>query len=537
MYTYFTNGTIITMERLSPVRSMLVHEDRIVDIGDDLVAPESATVIDLNLQTVVPAFTDCHTHLTFTGSQIVDGSLEDCMSVDELSDLLLQAVGSEPESGILRRWNLNDALFVDRRPTIADLDAISRDIPIILSRVGNGASLLNSAAMSAIGLDNEISTIETVDGNPTGWTWGEANHRALDYGVMSLTAGEVEDVARAAALLALQEGTTTLHAIEGSFAGQAAGPRGRENHWLTQLQPALGGLPITVISLDSQLDSSADLDRIAASGNRIAGGDFFLDGVLGAAYIPGMARAAIGEPYTDGQGGNGHLLLSDQIVAEFLLESARNGVSLGAHAVGERAIAQFLNAWAQVLQRMPDARSLRPRIDHGILPRDGDISRAAELGVLFSMQPVFEGRSGGPNGQYASRIGPERAQKTHRFRSLLDAGVTLVGGSDSPVNRIAPLEGIRSAVNHSVEAERLRPLEALAMFTTNAAYAGWMEKERGSLGPGTECDFAVLNCDIRDPSQLADCLVMETWRAGRKIWSRNGKSDARGEVTSPRAFA
>lgn len=281
----------------------------------------------------------------------------------------------------------------------------------------------------------------------------------------------------------------------------------------------LDSLPITVIPLDSQLDSPADLARIAANGHQVAGGDLFFDGVLGAAYIPGMARAALDLPYTDGFGGNGHLLLDDAAATGFLREAARHGVSLGAHAVGERAIAQFLDGWERVTQENPEARALRPRIDHGILPRDADIARAGDLGVVFSMQPVFERRSGGPDGQYANRVGPDRVRRTHRFRSLRDAGVTLVGGSDSPLNRVAPLEGVEAAVHHSIEAERLTPLEALAMFTTGAAWAGWREQTRGTLAPGMDADFAVLSADPRERERLAECRVVETWHAGVRVWS------------------
>jgi hypothetical protein len=135
------------------------------------------------------------------------------------------------------------------------------------------------------------------------------------------------------------------------------------------------------------------------------------------------------------------------------------------------------------------------------------------------MQPVFERRSGGPSGQYAGRVGADRARRTHRFRTLRNAGVVLAGGSDSPVNRIAPLEGVAAAVNHSVESERLSPLEALGMFTTGAAFAGWLEQDRGALSPGKLGDLAVLEGDPRDRDALAGCRVVETWRLGKRLWS------------------
>ncbi|MCA9859090.1 MAG: amidohydrolase family protein [Thermomicrobiales bacterium] len=500
--------------------SLLIDEGRIVALDAGATVSPETSLVDLGGKTVLPAFGDCHTHFTFTGCQVIDCSLIDCRSTAALQEQVDDAA-STYAGPVIRGWQLNDALFTDRRPTRVDLDAVVPDRPVLLSRVGNGAALLNSAAMTAIGIDTRVPTVELQDGVPTGWVWGEANHRALEFAVQSLDEREIADAAAATASLALQEGSTTLHAIEGSFAGQALGHRDRANDWLDRLTPALSSLPIDVVLLDSQLDSPADLRRIARNGHRVAGGDLFFDGVLGAAYIPGMARAALDAPYLDGDRGVGQLFLDDETAECFLRTAAEEGVSLAAHAVGERAVAQFLDRWEAVLADLPEARALRPRIDHGILVRPDDIARAGELGVVFSMQPVFETRSGGPDGQYAARVGTERAARTHQFRSLRNAGVVIAGGSDSPLNPIAPLEGIRAAVNHSVEDERLSPLEAIEVFTTGIAYAGFQEEDHGALKPGYVANLVVLDVDPTDRDLLSRCRVEETWYRGRQVYRSN----------------
>lgn len=521
MRTLLTNGTFVTLDPSHPrTANVLIADGRIVALDVDAESLSETRVVDLAGRTALPAFADCHTHFTFTGCQVIDCSLAGCQSTSELQERLRDAVANYA-GPVVRGWQLNDAVFTDRRPTRDDLDAVEPNRPILLSRVGNGAALLNSAAMAAIGIDGSVPTVELRDDVPTGWVWGEANYRVLEFALQSMDDREIAAAAAATASLAVQEGATTIHAIEGSFTGQARGDRGRENGWLDRLTPALASLPIDVVILDTQLDSPADLRRIARNGHKVAGGDLFFDGVLGAAYIPGMARAALDAPYLDGDRGAGHLFLDDETAKCFLRTAAEEGVSLAAHAVGERAVAQFLDSWGAVLADLPEARSLRPRIDHGILVRPDDIMRAGELGVVFSMQPVFETRSGGPNGQYAARIGQEGAARTHQFRSLRNAGVVIAGGSDSPLNLIAPLDGIRAAVNHSVEDERLSPLEAIEVFTTAVAHAGFRDEDHGALKPGYVADLVVLDVDLTNRDLLSRCHVEETWYRGRQVYRKS----------------
>lgn len=523
MDTLLTNGLVLTMDPPATVaRQVLVRRGRVQAVGDRLAPTDGARVVDLDGRALLPGFADCHVHLFFTGCRAIDLALDGCRSLDDLLGAVADALPSVPDGGTLRGWNFDDGRFSGRRPTGRDLDRLSATTPIVLSRIGNGAALVNGAARRAMALPSSVSGLEVRGGDPTGWLWGEANHRAMDFVVDSLTDREVFAAATATAHLALTEGVTTVHVVEGSFVGQGRGAGGRPNRWLERLRPVLPELPITVVPLDTQLDGPADIARVAREGGRIAGGDLFLDGVLGAAYVPGMARAALDAPYADGQGGAGHLLLDDEVLRDLMREGVRHGISLSAHAVGERAVAQFLDTWDAVAAGSAVAREMRPRIEHGILPRSSDIRRAAELGVVFSVQPVFEARSGGPTGQYADRLGPERLRRTHPLRALREAGVVLAGGSDSPVNAVAPLLGMRAAVGHWRPEHRLSPVEALEMFTTGAAIAGHEEQRRGAIRAGAAADFAVLDRDPRTPAGLTACRVVETWRAGEVAWSLPG---------------
>jgi hypothetical protein len=132
-----------------------------------------------------------------------------------------------------------------------------------------------------------------------------------------------------------------------------------------------------------------------------------------------------------------------------------------------------------------------------------DIPRFAMLGVIASMQP-----SHAISDLYfaPSRLGPRRVAGAYAWRSVLDAGALIAGGSDAPVERGEPmiefyaaierraLDGFANADWH--REQRVSRAEALRMFTLAPAYAAFQEKERGSIEVGKLGDFTVLSADI-----------------------------------------
>ncbi|HXX37038.1 MAG TPA: amidohydrolase family protein, partial [bacterium] len=329
---------------------------------------------------------------------------------------------------------------------------------------------------------------------------------------------ERKAVFEAAARVAVAAGVTNVHAIEGDAYRQLLGDPAEENRPLADLLAL--DLPLSITPFDNQIRSLADLDRVEARGVRHVGGDIFVDGVLGAAYMPGVARAALSAPYADGMGGTGHLLLSRETLAQLVQGAAARGQQVSVHAVGDRAIATVLDVLEQVASAGVDVPALRFRIEHGTLPADPDIDRAARLGVIFSMQPVFELRAGGPGRSFERRLGPERVTRTHPLRRLVSAGVCIAGGSDSPANPVAPIQGIRAALQHTRPDSRLTTCEVVAMFTRNAAFAAFQEGDRGAIREGGVADFVVLSDDpLRVAADAIEGIrVVETWHRGARVF-------------------
>ena len=131
--------------------------------------------------------------------------------------------------------------------------------------------------------------------------------------------------------------------------------------------------------------------------------------------------------------------------------------------------------------------------------------------------------------------GADRAGAARRRLCVADAresGARLAFGSDFPVEIAQPLPrprrrdqppGSQRPAAGRLAAARARQLRAaLAGFTRGAAYAGFAEGRIGSLDPGGQADFILVDRDISTstPSDLAATQVVETWVAGRKVWQR-----------------
>src|SRR5262249_889696 len=117
------------------------------------------------------------------------------------------------------------------------------------------------------------------------------------------------------------------------------------------------------------------------------------------------------------------------------------------------------------------------------------------------------------------------------YRSLLDAGACVAGGSDWPVAPLNPLTGIDAAVRRRTldgkhpdgwfPAEKLTVPQALEAYTAASAYAGFEEKDRASLAVGKLADLVVLPRDILAASEhdhIADSAVVLTVVGGKVVY-------------------
>lgn len=460
------------------------------------VGPEptgiAAERIDLDGATVTAAFADCHVHLADTGYTSGPRDLGGARDAAAFA----RAIAALPAEEYLFAGRYDDAGWPGGEfATALPLERHHAGRSVMVTRIDGHSSLVNERTFAELALEPALGGVErTADGWPTGRLFGEANWTAQLRFIARLPARARAAAEAGAAESALASGAVHLHA---QLIGCGSSAEYAE---AISAQRALPGVKMypKICERDPALAASLGLPYV--------GGDVFLDGSLGS------GTAATCAPYAD-RDGRGSLALDDAEVERYFAAAERSGISAGVHAIGDRAIEQCLRVWERVLGGRPSPRN-RHFVEHFELATPGQIARAARLGLYLSMQPQFDAAWGGPGGMYETRLGKERAASMNAFRSALRAGATLCGGDDSPVCALSPLAGMAAACNHGTPAERLEPLEALTMYTYDAARFGHAEHQTGLVAPGFAADFVVLDSDPFTGGDFATTRVLQTWSNG-----------------------
>ncbi|MGB5018206.1 MAG: amidohydrolase, partial [Candidatus Moraniibacteriota bacterium] len=483
----------------------------------------STQVVDLGGKTVIPGMIDAHVHLLGLGQGLRTVDLRGTTSYDQVVALVAaRAKDAPPGSWILgRAWDQND--WADTRfPTHDKLSAAVPDHPVFLVRVDGHAALGNAAAMKAANVTSASKdpfgghVERDAKGNPTGVFVDKA---------MGLVAGAIPNETtaelREATIAAAQEmnrwGLTSVH---------DAGV-GREVIDVYEQVAKDGKLSVrdyVMVRGDSNTLRHY-LDRGPQSG--LYNGHLWIKSIkIAADGALGSRGAALLEPYNDDPKNNGLALVPPGLVKQVGVEALKRGFQLNVHAIGDRANRDVLNEFEAALAEVPTADH-RFRIEHAQILHPDDIPRFAQLGVIPSMQASHQ-----TSDMYwaGNRLGQQRLLGSYAWRSLLNSGVIIPNGSDLPVEKTNPLISFHSSISRQDEnnwpvggwfpEQRMTRDEALKSMTIWAAWAGFMEKEVGSLEAGKYADFVVLDQDImRVPAELVlQTRVLSTWLGGTAVY-------------------
>jgi predicted amidohydrolase YtcJ len=266
-----------------------------------------------------------------------------------------------------------------------------------------------------------------------------------------------------------------------------------------------------------------DAEKLFASGPRsVADGrvvtrmlKLYADGALGS------RGAALFAPYSDKPETSGLMLLTPEDTRPILAHAVKAGLQVGTHAIGDRGDATVLDLYAEALPKT--GPSLRWRIEHAQHIRPIDIPRLAKLGVIASMQPPHPpGQMGLPMEPTLTRMGEHRWQYAYAWQTLRDAGAVLVFASDWPVSPIAPLASISAAMTRqkwrSDLPDQRQSLEnAIAAYTRDAAFAEFMDGQKGVLKAGLLADCVLVSGDMEaaSPQAIADMSALVTVSDGK----------------------
>ena len=484
------------------------------------VAPPHGRQVDLGGRTLLPGLIDAHGHIMSLGYRALAVDLTATPSLAAALD----AVRRNPGKGTWVRgggWN-QEVWKLGRFPTAAELDTVTGDRPAWLTRIDGHAGWANSRAIALAGVtaatrDPPGGRIERdASGRPTGVFVDSA---------MALIAGKVppptDAEARSALLKALQiiasVGLTGVHDA-GIDARTWAGYR---------RQAATGKLTTRIYAMAFGPDNLAQAaprgpigweyqDRLALMAMKLQ-----QDGALGS------RGAWMKAPYSDAPDQTGLRFHEEGALRRMVLDATAKGFQVNVHAIGDAANGAVLGAFAAVPE--PRRKALRLRVEHVQVVSPDDLPRFARLGVIASVQPTH---ATSDKDMAEARVGAARLAGAYDMKTLLDSGARLAGGSDFPVEPPDPFYGIHAAVTRQARdgsppggfrrQEALTREQALAAFTTGAAWAGHAETKVGTLTPGKWADFILVD---RDPftipaGDLWKVRVDETWLAGARVFRR-----------------
>lgn len=506
------NAQVITLDPLLPrvdwigVRNTKVHN---VGIGKDWTDNHGSrsTVIDLKGKTVVPGFIDAHLHIlaTVKGSMALDlSSLEAVRSIADIASVIHSYSQDIPPGNWIFGRGYNEFYLLENcHPDRWDLDRAAPSHPVKLTHRSGHVHVLNSLALNAIGVTGQTGDPEggIIDrdlntGEPTGILYEAADF--LSGRIPPLQVHELEAGLQMANSKFLSAGITSIH--DASHRNDAARwniiKGWKSDGKLTPRTHMMLGYPSFQKNEHYLLSDFSEPYQLQSGAVKI-----MLDDTTG------------------------RMLPAQKELNQMVHEIHKAGMQVAFHAIEEASIEAACQAVAFASERLPH-KEHRHRIEHCSVCPPRLAQKIASLKMSVVTQPSFIFHSGQ---RYLKTVPREQLGYLYPIRTLLSHGINVAASSDSPVVSPDPLIGIyaatsRLAENNNLvgEHEKISIMDALRMYTQNAARAAFQDNIKGTVTPGKLADLVVLNADPRrlSASEFKHLKVDMTILGGEVVYRR-----------------
>ncbi|MDG6988461.1 MAG: amidohydrolase [Nitrososphaerota archaeon] len=449
--------------------------------GGEPDVPSDTAVLDASGGTVVPGLVDTHCH------PFEYGRLK--RTVDLRGTSNVTGIRLRVQAGVMRsspgEWVVgmgwDQETFPDRKmPTRRDIDDVSPANPVALSRVCGHVALLNSEALRRLGFGSRSGP--EYERDAAGGLTGIVKENALTdvYGSIPSTPEKAAADLQAVDAEAARLGLTGLHCI--------VSPDGYRDE--LQALSALASesrlaLRYRVYVPPESLEFVREqglAEKLSGDKVRLNGVKIYTDGSLGA------RTAALRAPYADAPETSGLLRYSDEELGALVERADSLGYQAIVHAIGDRAVEQAAEALGAVAGA---SNPRRHRIEHAALLPSDLRSKMAKHSIRAAVQPCFVTS----DTWAAERLGEDRVKDLYPFRSMLQAGLTVSGSSDSPVESLSPVLGMWAAMTRggSVPDEALELTSAFRLYTDSARSNGF---DAPGFGEGEAADFTVFDSAV-----------------------------------------
>ena len=540
------NGLIWTGDTSCPeVSAVALKGNMVLAVGNSsdilgIYQGASTECYDLQGKRVIPGLSDSHMHLLNVGKAMESVDLGGSRSAQDIVERLLAGHGAQQGGGVIQGRGFNHEQFDDRRmPDRHDLDRVSTTRPVVAVRTCGHIAVVNTKALELMGIATAGQLANTGVGSDEirveadGSASGVLTERALSLmSRLPSTKPSHEDLQRMivnASQAMIASGLTTVHTDD--FGGD---PEQWED--IAAAYHAVsteGKLPLRIahqLRFDSPdavqsfvvwQKSTAERLGFAPRALHYSSVKLMTDGSLGG------RTAAMSEPYADDATTCGVPVLSREQMTAILTKAHAAGFILSGHAIGDQAITDLVEAMGAAVpkDKWADARS---QVIHAQITTKAMLERMRELHIHCDIQPAFVATD---YPIVAERVGEAKASTSYAWKAMLDLGITISGGSDSPVEPFNPFYGIYCAVTRTDVAglpqggwlpeQKLSVAEAVHAYTVGSAYAERREDCKGRIWPGQLADILLIDQDIFviDQQHIKDTQVLVSWIDGRIVYT------------------
>ena len=537
MRSIFYNGLVYTGQ-LPLCSAFAVEDGRFLRVGDDrevlALAREGDMLKDLKGRFVCAGFNDSHMHLLNYGQALFSAALAPhTASLAGVMDCLKAWLREHPprEGQWLtgRGWNQDYFTDVSRMPDRSDLDEISTEIPIMITRCCGHCCVVNSRVLELAGIEAGTPSpaggrIGMEDGRPDGRLYDNAME-LLNRVLPQPGIAELKEMIRLACAELNRYGVTSVQSDD--YCVFRTVPFETVNEAYRELEES-GELSVRVYE-QSNFTDMEELRRFIEAGNRTGvGTDLFRIGplkLLGDGAL-GSRTAHLSRPYPGGGENRGFNLFSDGQMNAMVSYAHEQGMQIAVHAIGDACLDQVLNAVELALRENP-RDDHRHGVVHCQVSRPDQLRRIAQLKMHVYAQSIFLDYD---NHIIGTVLDEELAGSSYHWKTLMRNGISVSNGSDCPVELPDVMAGIQCAVTRCsldgtgpyLPDEAFTVREAIDSYTVRGAEASFEEERKGLIREGYLADFVILgrNPFETEPGTIREIPVLAAYLGGRCVCSR-----------------
>ncbi|NSW51653.1 MAG: amidohydrolase [Anaerolineae bacterium] len=527
MLKIFYNGNFLTLNpRMPKAEAIAVDGAEIVAVGNNadilsLIRPGNRKE-NLNAATILPGFTDSHIHLQHYADFLQKINCETSTKAECIR--LIQAAASEKkrDEWILGHgWNQNG--WEDGPWNPNDLEVPGVNQPVYLTNKSLHSAWANQAALQLAGINNR--TPDPMGGkvgrDPVS---GEVNGILYEHAVLSVESVIPEkspDQRRREMLEAqrqlLSYGITSVHDFDRRTTYQTLQTLNSNDQLLLRVHKSI---PVEA------LDAAIELGISHNYGNahlHVGPVKLFMDGALG------TQTAAMISPYEQSEQ-SGMLLVGKEELLEIGQKAAKSGLTLAIHAIGDLANRIVIEALTELEQfcltnRLP---LLPNRIEHLQCVTPADLIKMARTSAVASMQPIHL-CSDIPASE---KFWGKRSENVYAFRTVRELNISLIFGSDAPVEYPDPFLGLHAAVNRQDRqhqpvsgwhpSQKLTLSEAIESFCLTPHRTTINAGRLGRIASSQLCDLIMLDHDPYNMpvDEIKSLGVLATMVDGEWVWKK-----------------